>query len=528
MDPLSLFWSLLLTTFVVEDWAIAGSLLLVAQGKISWAAAYAACFFGILSGDVMLYLLGRAANVSPWLLRSRLLQKVRTFVQEPRRLKAIGWAIVLARAVPGTRFVTYTGAGLAAYPAWRFFILIPLAVAAWVLVAFTGGGALLKMLSNHWLFGFMILVSALAILRMGLPLVLDPWNRKTLLHTWRRWFIFEFWPAWFAYAPIVPYYIYLSIKNGSLFHPFYANPDILNGGLIGETKWEILKYLDPMDTATLRVLKFPSASNFEKIKSAVQENHFEIPFIAKPNIGQRGFAVRIIKSMEDFKSYVEHANFDFLIQQKSRFTREAGIFYIRHPGNERGEICSITDKDFPFVVGDGKTKLGDLILNDRRARIIASLYFGRHRKALENIIAKDEKFYLSECGNHSQGAIFIDGQHLRSEALRERIDQLAHRLPNFYFGRFDVCYKDHESLMFGQDFEIVEINGAGADITHIYDERTQVREAYRVMFGQWRSLFEVGKASHARHGAAALVDIRAFLKECLRVNLRKNHLSVSS
>ncbi len=516
------------STYLVEDWAIVASLLAIAEGKISWGAAYAACFFGILSGDILLYLLGRSANISPWLMHWSLFQKVRTFIKEPRHLNAIGWAIIVARAVPGTRFVTYTGAGLVAYSAWRFFILIPLAVAAWVLLAFTGGGALLQLISTHWFFGLMVLLSTFTFLRILVPVLIDPWNRKSLMHTWRRWFIFEFWPAWFAYAPLVPYYIYLSIKNGSVFHPFYANPSILNGGLIGEAKWDILGYLDPKDPATLTVINIPAAAQFEKIKTRLVENYFEFPLICKPNVGQRGFAVRIIKNWEELESYAEHANFDFLIQQKSRFRREAGIFYIRRPGEDVGEICSITDKDFPFVVGDGKTKLGDLILNDRRARIIAPIYFGRHRKALEKIIAADDVFYLSECGNHSQGAIFIDGQHLRSEPLRKRIDQLAHRLPHFYFGRFDVRYRDHESLMLGHDFEIVEINGAGADITHIYDEHTKVREAYRVMFGQWRSLFEVGKAARAIHGATALVDTRAFLKECLRVNLRKNDLSVST
>lgn len=525
---MSLFWAVLLTTFIVEDWAIAGSLLFVTQGKMTWLEAFLACFLGISLGDVLLFVIGRLAHHIPWLSQKNAFKSVHKYLSEPRQKKRLTWAIIASRALPGTRFLTYTGAGLAGYSLFGFMLLTPITVGLWVLLAMSGGGAFLKIFSENIFTALIAMVISFALLKKWLPLVLHPWKRKALPHFWRRWLIFEFWPAWFAYAPIIPYYLFLSMKHRSLIHPFYANPDIPNAGLIGETKWEIQKYLDPKHPSTLKTLKFKSEASFDDVEKELTSHSITFPLIAKPNVGQRGFAVRIIKDSRDLSHYVQKANFEFLIQQKSQFDHEAGIFYVRHPDKPTGELISITDKDFPFVIGDGKTKLGDLILQDPRARIVALLYFARHLEQLDTVIPKNQKYFISECGNHSQGAIFMDGQHLRTEKLLEEIDKIAKGIPNFYFGRFDVRYESQELLKQGLNFEIVEVNGAGADITHIYDEHTKVREAYSVMLYQWRLLFEIGRAARRRHGSNALVDIPVFLKEILRVNVRKHELSVSS
>jgi membrane protein DedA with SNARE-associated domain len=524
----TLFWGILFTTFIVEDWAIAGSLALVSQGKLSWFWAYMACFIGISVGDILLYFLGRLANVSSRISNYPLIRRIREFVNLPENRRRVGYVIVISRAIPGTRFAAYVSAGLVSYSVWRFLIITPLSVGLWVLIAFAGGRAVMGVFVDHWFFSVVAILFLLGLLRHFVPMVVDPWTRKTIPHFWRRWLVFEFWPAWFAYAPIIPYYVYLSIRYGSVFQPFYANPQILNSGLIGEEKWDFQKRLDPSEPATLHTIKIPKSVPPEEVKVLIKENNFQFPFILKPNVGQRGFAVRIIKNETLLDDYLRSARFDFLVQEKSCYFREAGIFYIRFPGEKRGEIISITDKDFPFVVGDGLTKLGDLVLRDKRARMIATMYFPRLRARLDEVIAKGEKVFLTECGNHSQGAMFIDGQYMRTEALLNRIESLAQRIPDFYFGRFDIRYENPEKLMAGENFEIVEINGAGADITHIYDPRTPVLAAYRVMFMQWSLLFRIGRQARLLHRKEALVDIPAFLKEIVRVNIRKDELSVSS
>lgn len=217
----------------------------------------------------------------------------------------------------------------------------------------------------------------------------------------------------------------------------------------------------------------------------------------------------------------------FILQKKSQYQLEAGIFYVKLPQASSGFIFSITDKKFPFVLGDGKTRLGDLILKDRRAQIIASTYFERHQDLLEYIVPNEEPFLLSECGNHCQGAIFLNGIHLSTPELLAAIEKIAIRIPDFYFGRFDVRYMDEESLRKGKKFEIIEVNGAGSEATHIWDSRTTLIQAYLILLQQWNYLFQIG-ASIKRTGLSKRPSLMQFILNCAKVYFRKGPMTTSS
>jgi hypothetical protein len=205
-----------------------------------------------------------------------------------------------------------------------------------------------------------------------------------------------------------------------------------------------------------------------------------------------------------------------------------GLFYIRKPSESVGTIFSVTDKKFPFVTGDGKTRLGDLILHDKRARIIAPVYFERHRSRLDSVIEDGKVFFLADCGNHCQGAIFLNGIALATDDLAKKLDLVAKQIPDFYFGRFDVRYRDQDSLKKGEHFEIVEVNGSGSEATHIWDADTKLIDAYKTLYLQWSFLFEIGSEVRKFSRKDHRVDVLAFLKECLRVIFRKESLSISS
>src|SRR3546814_7105802 len=72
-------------------------------------------------------------------------------------------------------------------------------------------------------------------------------------------------------------------------------------------------------------------------------------------------------------------------------------------------------------------------------------------------------------------------------------------MPEFYFGRFDVRFRSVEALGRGEDFQILEVNGASAEAIHIWDPEQTVRETYRVLFEQFRLLYEIG-AGHRDSG----------------------------
>lgn len=128
-EPWLIAVALALTTLLLEDVAIAAGVALATQGAISWPLSLLAVGGGIALGDLGLYALGVAAHRVAW-LRSRVAgdrsDRVRASLQ--RNLPS---AVLLARVVPGLRFVTYTASGFLRLPFGRFTAWVLLAVTLW-------------------------------------------------------------------------------------------------------------------------------------------------------------------------------------------------------------------------------------------------------------------------------------------------------------------------------------------------------------------------------------------------------------
>ena len=128
-----LVWMLLLAvaTLVSEDLTCIASGLLVAQGRLDFAAAALACGLGIFVGDVALFVAGRYLG-RPWLRRAPL----KWWLDERRLAQAAEWfhrrgvaVIFLSRFWPGMRLSTYVAAGLLRTSWSRFVVLFAVAVA---------------------------------------------------------------------------------------------------------------------------------------------------------------------------------------------------------------------------------------------------------------------------------------------------------------------------------------------------------------------------------------------------------------
>ncbi len=522
------FLSLFVATFILEDVALLTSIALMAENKISFSGAFWACFLGISIGDLGLYFFGRLATSERWETRFPILKKYRMKFGGLISQEWLSYSIVISRVIPGTRIPTYFSAGYLKYSLWRFSFLTALSVFAWVWLALWGGHSLNSFFSANWVVTLVLVFISMCLVKAGIPLLSNKWRRKAFFHSWRKWTQFEFWPALLFYVPIIYYYIRLSVKYRSFLVPFYANPHIKNGGLIGEAKWDFLSGSLASEPSTLKAVLVPKSLGLDSALEMVRSKHFEFPMIIKPDVGQRGFGVRIVKNETELSDYIRLSGFDRIVQKLSDFANEAGLFYIRMPDQENGFIFSITDKRFPYVIGDGRSAVGELILNDVRARIIAPVYFSRLEAELDRVPQVGERLYLSECGNHCQGAIFLDGKNMITPELTQTIDRLAKKMPDFYFGRFDVRYESTESLMRGEGFQIVEINGAGAEATHIWDSNTRLVDAYKTLFFQWETLFEIGYLMKLKHGREVKIRIAFFLSECVKVYFRSGPFNVSS
>ena len=323
---------------------------------------------------------------------------------------------------------------------------------------------------------------------------------------------FEFWPMWAFYPPVFIYVLWLMVRYRGILLPTVANPSFPGGGFFGESKAEILSLgmrhvpqwvapfilvdrpdLGPDESTALDAL---TASALQQLGQA----GLALPIVAKPDLGCRGAGVKLLRSASDLRDYLKAfpANARLLLQQLVDFEGEAGIFYSRHPHEEKGRIISITLKYFPHVAGDGRSTLRELILANPRAGKLAHLYLHRHAKRLDTVPAAGEAIRLAFAGSHSRGAIFRNGTHLVTPAMEASFDAISKSLPEFYFGRYDIRFARFSDVQAGTGFTIVEANGAGAESTHIWDRSTGIFKAWRDLMAQYRLLFQIGRANFDR------------------------------
>ena len=84
---------------------------------------------------------------------------------------------------------------------------------------------------------------------------------------------------------------------------------------------------------------------------------------------------------------------------------EAGVFYYRMPGWERGRILSITDKHFPVLVGDGHSTIQELVWAHPALSHAGRYVSSPASRGLARVLAGD-RFQLAIAGNHAQGTLF--------------------------------------------------------------------------------------------------------------------------
>jgi len=224
----------------------------------------------------------------------------------------------------------------------------------------------------------------------------------------------------------------------------------------------------------------------------------DLPFILKPDVGQRGAGIKLIRSPEQAVSYLRQTSAPLVVQRYAPGPHEAGIFYYRFPHESLGHIFAITEKLFPILVGDGNSTLTELVWRDSRARFMAEKYLQRFSERQNDILAVGEELKLVEAGNHAQGCIFRDGSRLCTPALAARIGDISKKLTGFFIGRYDIRYSSEEDLRAGKNFQIIELNGAASEATSIYDPRNSIFAAYRTLFRQWDLVFAIGAANRKR------------------------------
>ncbi|MCR9142809.1 MAG: alpha/beta fold hydrolase [bacterium] len=547
--------AIIAATFVSEDLTCISAGLLIRANRLDLFTGLLACFIGIFLGDLGLYLMGRLVGLG--LLRSERVTKLLppdALAKLAARFDREGWKLIfLSRFVPGTRFPVYTGAGIIGGRAGRLILIALLAGMIWtpalVLITVFAGPAVLGPIEYIAGEGWLALLLAIVLIFFGLRLLFTTLialgsrdGRRDLINRFRRMFHIEFWPAWLFYAPLVPACVWFMIRYRGFGTMTASNPGIRDGGLIGESKAEILRELPAewvlpyflidaetgeRDTALSNAQRpnhAPDANHASgannasaraerllahmRERQAAGEERWNFPIILKPDVAQRGFGLRLAHDAEQVRAYFASVRQPVIAQVYHPGPYECGVFYYRMPGEDSGHIFSITDKVFPEVQGDGRSTIRELVYAHPRYSLQTETFFERHADRLEEIPAAGTSVRLAIAGNHSQGTLFREGEHLYSEALRARTDEISRQFAGFFFGRYDVRYSSPEALMNGREFAIIELNGATSESTNLYDPEKSIAFAYRTLFRQWDLMFRIGYENRKRgHRALSIPGI---------------------
>jgi hypothetical protein len=302
-----------------------------------------------------------------------------------------------------------------------------------------------------------------------------------------RW---EFWPIYIVYLPVALYYACLALKSRSCFFFSRANPGIEMGGLYGASKFKQLRQLS--DHIKPKTIYCTTGTDQKQILQVIKTSDIDFPIILKPDCGERGKGVLLIRNVHELEQ-VTALQADFVLQEYIDYSFEAGVFFFRMPGKDKGKIPSIVIKEFLSVKGDGKSKIIELIEKNNRALLVRDRLIKKLGGAVNEILNAGQVKILEPIGNHNRGTRFMDGRHLINPELEQIFTDISRQLSGFHYGRFDLRAPCLEDFLQGRNIKILEINGVNAEPAHIYDSDIRFSTGLSTLLKHWKIIYTISK-----------------------------------
>jgi len=323
------------------------------------------------------------------------------------------------------------------------------------------------------------------------------WLQRTLHRPFFiRLLYWEYWSFNAVYGWIMPVWIWLSIRARSFFFFAASNPTIEYGGFLMESKKKIYDIIPSKYYP--RTIFFLTGTPPEAIVRQLQQLNFVYPLIAKPDVGGQGRGVKKIYTETELLDYANTSPLDYLVQEFAAQPLEVGVFYYRYPGEERGHVSGIVRKELLGVEGDGHATIEALLLKNKRFILQLPVLQRLYGEGLQQVLPAGETKELVPYGNHARGAKFIDDSHLADEAFTNTIDGICKQVEGFHYGRLDIRYNTWEELKAGENFSIIELNGAGSEPTHMYDPRHSLFFAWKEIIRHWIILWRISRINHKK------------------------------
>lgn len=482
------------STFISEDLTTIISATAYFTNVISTKVFYIGIFLGAILSDTVIYLIGRVLGYE----RDKLLfLNLGSLRAKAKRYKAQGFSfLIITRFTPGLRVPSLLAAGLSSYNFKVFLIAKSISIIILLILIEFFGTIIVSFIRHN---GVMLTSSfILLILTIYLLYRIHTGNGyKVFMYQILKYRYLEFWPAWLFYIPAFTFYIFLSLRYRNLLMPLYANPAIKYGGFICEKKSDIQNLFDARSSHYLKTelieSKLSKKDKVDKFLNFMKLKKLTYPIVVKPDVGQRGRGVKILENKKEAEKYLKQLEYDVIVQEYANYENEAGIYFYYDAKTGKPKIFSVTLKEFPEIIGDGKKTVKELILKDKRAKYLADLYLKRFAQQKDKVLKKGEVMKLVTAGNHAQGCAFKNGKKLIDNDLIKVFNDISKKIKGFYIGRYDIRYKNIEDLKEGKNFKIIELNGSGSEATHIYDRRVGVFRAYNTLFKQWLLIFKRAK-----------------------------------
>ncbi|MEL6660382.1 MAG: hypothetical protein AAFR36_28200 [Bacteroidota bacterium] len=314
---------------------------------------------------------------------------------------------------------------------------------------------------------------------------------------WTKWGSWEYWPVYITNIPTVLYWLYYALRSRKLFFFSVVNPVIETGGVLGESKINILRRI-PAAYLPKTVYFRQTEADFSSLLAQVNEAGISFPLIVKPDIGERGFLVEKIDGQQELEQYFAKVKVDFLVQEFVDYPVEISVFYYRMPGSQHGTVSSICIKEMLTVQGDGKSTVEELMANSPRASLQLDRFQETEPELLQRIIPNGKTELLEPIGNHCRGTKFLNGNHFIDGKIHQVFDRVGMQMNDIYYGRFDMKCESMEALRSGEGFKILEFNGVAGEPAHIYDPAYPIRKAYRDVWQHWGVIYEISKVQIAK------------------------------
>ena len=226
------------------------------------------------------------------------------------------------------------------------------------------------------------------------------------------------------------------------------------------------------------------------------------PVVVKPDIGCNGTGVRLVADAAALAAVLAQFPRDvgLVLQAQVPHEGEAGLFYVRRPGEARGRVTSVTLKFAPYV--DRRRPLDAARADRWRTRapaacrsFICRVSSGR----LEEVPPLGEHVRLVFSGNHCKGSIFRNGTAEVTPGADRRASNASPARCRISISAGSTCAIAAWRRCAGARVSASSRSTASAPRRPMSGTRdTSLREAYAAQFFHYGAAFEIGRAMRAR------------------------------